>query len=118
MTHTAEAIVYIVDEMVVRPGRGREFLSAYLERYAPGAEARGLTLDRALVSPPVWLDDQSNTVTVTWTVPGVEAWWQQRWAAGRDPGVAQWWAEADDWLLSRNRSTSCPVEDLAAVAGV
>ncbi|MCA1004530.1 hypothetical protein LCL87_02255 [Rhodococcus hoagii] len=118
MTHTAEATVYIVDEMVVRPGRARAFLSAYLERYAPGAESRGLTLERALVSPPVWLDDQSNTVTVTWTVPGADAWWQQRWAAGRDPDVARWWADADDWLISRTRSTSCAVEDLAAVAGV
>ncbi|NKV70660.1 hypothetical protein GS941_19740 [Rhodococcus hoagii] len=118
MTHTAEAHRLHRRRDVVRPGRGREFISAYLERYAPGAEARGLTLDRALVSPPVWLDDQSNTVTVTWTVTGVDAWWQQRWAAGRDPGVAHWWAEADDWLLSRNRSTSCPVEDLAAVTDV
>ncbi|CAM2778187.1 NIPSNAP domain-containing protein [Prescottella defluvii] len=118
MTSAAEATVYIVDEMEVVPGRARAFLASYLERYAPGAKARGLTLDRVLVSPPVWLTDQSNTVTVTWTVAGADEWWQQRWAAGRDPSVAQWWADADDWLIRRSRSTSCAADDVTAVTSV
>ena len=110
--------VYIVDEMEVVPGRAREFLASYLKQYAPGARARGLTLDRILVSPPVWLADQSNTVTVTWTVPGTDAWWRQRWAAGRDPDLAAWWASADAVLVRRHRTTSCAVSDLEAVADV
>jgi len=114
----AAPAVYIVDEMEVVPGRAREFLASYLERYAPGAGERGLTLDRILVSPPVWLADQSNTVTVTWTVTGADAWWQQRWAAGRDPEVAAWWAAADECLVSRRRTTSCALDDLAAVTDV
>ncbi|MBM4543012.1 hypothetical protein GS463_29295, partial [Rhodococcus hoagii] len=63
----------------------------------------------------------SNTVTVTWTVTGVDAWWQQRWAAGRTPASRSGGTESGRWLLSRtrtSRSTSCPVEDLAAVTGV
>ncbi|RDI35574.1 hypothetical protein DEU38_10151 [Rhodococcus sp. AG1013] len=115
---TLESVVYVVDEMVVAPGQGRAFLASYLEEYAPGARARGLTLDRILVSPPVWLDDQSNTVTVTWTVHGADAWWQQRWAAGRDPDVAQWWASADRSLTSRRRSTACAAADLPVVTDV
>lgn len=114
----AAPTVYIVDEMEVVPGRAREFLASYLEQYAPGARARGLTLDRILVSPPVWLTDQSNTVTVTWTVPGPDAWWQQRWAAGRDPDVAAWWASADESLVSRRRTTSSALDDLEAVTDV
>ncbi|WP_254699131.1 hypothetical protein [Rhodococcus sp. SGAir0479] len=117
-SNTPVPTVYVVDELVVAPGRGREFLTSYLERYAPGARRRGLVLDRVLVSPPVWLDDQSNTLTVTWTVPGADAWWQQRWAAGRDPDVAAWWADADAALVSRRRTTSCALDDVAAVSDV
>ncbi|MDH6281007.1 hypothetical protein [Prescottella agglutinans] len=114
----AAPTVYIVDEMEVVPGRAREFVASYLEQYAPGARARGLTLDRILVSPPVWLTDQSNTVTVTWTVTGADAWWQQRWAAGRDPAVAAWWAAADESLVSRRRTTSSALGDLEVVTDV
>ncbi|WP_430331274.1 hypothetical protein [Rhodococcus sp. ACT016] len=114
----AAPTVYVVDEMEVVPGRAREFLASYLEQYAPGARERGLTLDRILVSPPVWLADQSNTVTVTWTVTGADAWWQQRWAAGRDPDVAAWWKAADASLVSRRRTTSCALDDLEAVTDV
>ena len=114
----AAPTVYIVDEMEVVPGRAREFVASYLEQYAPGARARGLTLDRILVSPPVWLTDQSNTVTVTWTITGADAWWQQRWAAGRDPAVATWWATADESLVSRRRTTSSALDDLVVVTDV
>ncbi|WP_305094140.1 hypothetical protein [Prescottella sp. R16] len=110
--------VFVVDEMVAAPGRGRAFLDAYLERYAPGARDRGLVLDRILVAPPVWLDDGSNTVTVTWTAPGTDAWWRQRWAAGRDPDVAAWWAWADTELVRRERTTACAADALAAVTDV
>ncbi|GAB2656387.1 hypothetical protein ABI214_07830 [Prescottella soli] len=114
----AAPTVYIVDEMEVLPGRAREFVASYLDQYAPGARARGLTLDRILVSPPVWLTDQSNTVTVTWTVTGADAWWQQRWAAGRDPDVAAWWSTADESLVSRRRTTSSALDDLEVVTDV
>ncbi|ABG94097.1 conserved hypothetical protein [Rhodococcus jostii RHA1] len=115
---SAESIVYIVDEMVVEPGRARAFLADYLERYVPGAIARGLTLDRVLVSPPVWLEDQSNTLTVSWTLRGVRAWWQQSLLARHDAEVLRWWADADEFLTTRRRTVSCSPADVEAMTDV
>ncbi|MFC9551698.1 hypothetical protein ACFTWF_12680 [Rhodococcus sp. NPDC056960] len=115
---SADPLVYIVDDMVVAPGRGRAFLAAYLECYAPGATARGLTLDRVLVSPPVWLEDRSNTVTVSWTVRGAREWWRQSLLARHDADVLRWWADADELLTSRRRTVSCSSVDVEAVTDV
>nr|WP_280236821.1 hypothetical protein [Nocardia cyriacigeorgica] len=104
--------------MIALPGQGRSFLEMYLHQYAPGARDRGLVLDRVLVSPPVWLDEQSNTITVSWTVHGAEQWWRQRLGASRDPAVAQWWRTADELLVDRRRTTSCAYEDVEALADV
>ena len=49
-------------------GKGRELLAAYKERYVPGAQARGMVLERIVVSPPVWFADASNRLTISWTV--------------------------------------------------
>ncbi|MFC9838546.1 hypothetical protein ACFVKB_32735 [Rhodococcus sp. NPDC127530] len=115
---SAESIVYIVDEMVVESGRARAFLADYLERYVPGASARGLTLDRVLVSPPVWLEDQSNTLTVSWTLRGAGAWWRQSLLARHDAEVLCWWADADEVLLSRRRTISRSPADVVAMTDV
>ncbi|WP_306042910.1 hypothetical protein [Nocardia cyriacigeorgica] len=113
-----EPVIYIVDEMVAPPGRGRAFLDLYLREYAPGARERGLELDRVLVSPPVWLAEQSNTITVSWTVRGAQQWWRQRLGASRDPQVAQWWQAADELLVSRRRTTACGCDDVEVLADV
>ena len=115
---SAEPIVYVVDEMVVPPGRARAFLAAYLERYAPGAIARGLTLDRVLVSPPVWLEDQSNTVSVSWTLRGARAWWHQSLLARHDAEVLRWWEDADELLTTRRRTVSCAPADVEGATDV
>ncbi|MBF6346425.1 hypothetical protein IU409_23360 [Nocardia cyriacigeorgica] len=113
-----DPVIYIVDEMVTPPGHGRAFLDRYLSEYVPGARERGLELDRVVVSPPVWLDEQSNTITVTWTVRGARQWWSQRLGASRDPLVAQWWRTADDMLVSRRRTTGCAYDDLEVLSDV
>ena len=67
--------VYVIDRVVTRPGRAREFVDRYLAEYAPGARERGMTLRDVLVSPPIWFADQSNTVTISWSLPSARAWW-------------------------------------------
>lgn len=54
--------IFLVDELVAQPGQGEALLQAYRARYVPGAQARGLTLVHQLVSPLLWLSEQSNTL--------------------------------------------------------
>lgn len=111
--------LYLVDEIVAKPGQARALLEAYMARYAPGARARGLVLERVLLSPPVWLEEQSNTLSITWTLAGgAPAWWQTSFQARGDAAVAQWWADADRMALSRKRTYLSSVADVEALCDV
>ena len=113
----AEPAVYIIDELVARPGEGRRLLDDYLNRYVPGGKERGMRLERVLVSPPVWMDDQPNTLTISWTVAGAAGWWGMRIASPADPEVKAFWDAAGDRLLSRKRSFAAAPDDVEALSG-
>lgn len=112
------AKVYVIDRVVTRPGRAREFVDAYLSEYAPGARERGMTLEHVLVSPPVWFDDEPNTVTVTWALDGAEAWWRMTWQGRPDPALGLWWTRMDELVLERSRSTASAAADVDGLADV
>lgn len=114
----ANETIYVMDELVARPGTARALLDAYMARYAPGARARGMTLERVLVSPPMWLEDQSNMITISWTLQGVPAWWQMTAMGRTDPAVTAWWEEADAMLVSRKRSFASADADVEALSNV
>lgn len=114
----ANETIYVIDEIVPRPGEGRAFLDDYMEHYAPGARQRGLTLDRVLVSPPMWLEDQSNTLTISWTLQGAAAWWTMSFMGRSAPEVAAWWAEVDGKVVSRKRSFHSAAGDVEALSRV
>lgn len=104
--------VYLVDRVVTRPGGARAFVDAYLAEYAPGAQARGMTLDQILVSPPMWLDEDSNTITATWTLDDVAAVWGMIRAGRGDPSLGQWWSRMAPLILERTRSMSAAAADI------
>lgn len=108
--------LWVIDEVTTRPGQGPAFLAAYMERYAPGAEARGMTLAHRMVEPAMWLDDAPNRLLFIWTLPHAGAVWAAKHAARPDPAVARWWnEEAPAFLLSRKRSTLAAAEALEAL---
>jgi hypothetical protein len=118
MTEHKETI-YIVDQIVPKPGKGKEVLDTYMAKYAPAARAeRGMTLVHQLVSPPMWLDEQSNTLTIIWTVQGAPAWWNMSFHGRRNPDVAGFWESIKPLIVSRHRSFSAEVADLGSLADV
>jgi hypothetical protein len=111
-------IVYIIDEFVAAPGKGQALLAAYKESYVPGAEARGMTLERIIVSPPVWLDEASNRITISWTVQGAGGWWGQAVQSRYDPSVGAFWPSIESLIVSRNRHFGAAEEEVAEIANV
>ena len=103
-----DPVVFVIDRVVTRPGCARLFVDRYLAEYAPGARERGMTLRDVLVSPPIWFDDEPNTVTITWTLPSALAWWQMTWKGRPDPALGQWWSQIDELLAERSRSVAAP----------
>ncbi len=112
MTPSVNRVVYVTDRVLTKPGMGRRFVDRYLSEYAPGARERGMTLEHLLVSPPIWFEDQPNTVTATWTLPSPLAWWQMTWKGRPDPELGQWWARADELVQERSRSVAAAAADV------
>jgi|SRR3954447_25713274 len=110
--------VYVVDRVVTRPGCAREFVDAYLSGYAPGANDRGMTLRDILVSPPIWFGNQTNTVTITWSLPSARAWWEMTWQGRPNASVAQWWADISELVVERTRSVAAAADDVDGLCDV
>jgi hypothetical protein len=110
--------VYVVDRIVTRPGCGKRLVEAYLADYVPGAQRRKMVLESVLVSPPMWLDDQPNEITITWTVAGTAGWWNMTRNGRGDSAVRQWWQDADALILERNRSMAVQASDVEGLVDV
>ncbi len=95
--------IHVLDELTVEPRRLDEVRQLMTESYMAGAKARGMTLEQTWLTPPIELFDQPNTLVYLWSVPDAAAWWAMRGAAGRDPGVSEFWAEVDALCVERQR---------------
>ena len=108
------AEVFVVDRVVTAPGCAQAFVDAYRSGYVPGARARGMELRDVLVSPPLLFDDRPNVVTITWSLPSPQAWWQMTWQGRPDPTIAQWWRDVSGLIIERSRSVASHVDDVDA----
>lgn len=112
------ADVYVVDRVVTRPGCARDFIDYYLAEYAPDARERGMSLRDVLVSPPIWVADRSNTITITWSLPSARAWWEMTWKGRPDPELAQWWDSISHLVVERDRSVAAAADDVDSLCDV
>jgi hypothetical protein len=110
--------VYVIDLVITRPGCAKTFVDTYLAEYAPGARQRGMTLRDVLVSPPIWFDDQPNTVTITWSLPSPQDWWEMTWQGRPDATLGAWWAGVGDLIRSRTRSVAASAGDVEKLCDV
>ena len=110
--------VYVIDRVVTRPGCAKDFVDIYLAEYAPGARQRGMTLCDVLVSPPIWFDDRPNTVTITWSLPSPQAWWEMTWQGRPDPTLGTWWEDVGALIADRTRSVAAAAGDVDELCDV
>lgn len=114
----ADGEVFVIDRVVSRPGRAREFIDRYLAEYAPGARERGMTLCTLLVSPPIWYDTEPNTVTITWSLPSARSWWEMTWKGRPDPQLREWWDSVEAIIIERDRSAAAAFDDVERLCDV
>lgn len=105
--------VYVVDRLVVRAGEVAEVVRRIDRDYRPGATARGMTLTRLLVGPPVWDAAREHTVTAVWRLDTVAAWWEMTRRGRPDIALHEFWRALDPLLVTRTRDTA--IEPVGAV---
>ena len=118
MTGPGQEKIYVLDKITPKAGQAEAFLKAYMEKYAPGARARDMTLEFTWITPPMWLKDQSNTLYIIWSVNGAGKWWGMSQKSRRIPEVTAWWAEVDGMVVDRDRCFLANISDLAGLANV
>lgn len=102
--------IFILDEIVVKPGLAVEYREAYQQNYAPGAQQRGMKMEGSWRNPPGQdLHEIPTTLYFLWSVVDVSAWWQMRMSRNADGSDQrfekhQWWQESDRMTLSRKRT--------------
>ena len=114
----ADGRIFVIDTVVTKPGCARTFVDTYLAEYAPGARSRGMTLYEVLVSPPIWSEDLTNTVTISWMLPNAEAWWEMTWKGRPDPALGEWWSQIGELVTQRSRSFAAAADDVDGLCDV
>jgi hypothetical protein len=77
-----------------------------------------MSLRDILVSPPIWFTDQTNTVTITWTLPDARAWWEMTWKGRPDARLGRWWDGVAALICTRSRSVAAAAEDVDGLCDV
>lgn len=110
--------VYVIDRIITEPGCGKKFVDAYMAEYVPNAQRRSMTLASVLVSPPLWTENESNVVTITWTVEGTAGWWAMTRQGRGDPTIGQWWEGCAPLIVERSRTMAADAADIEGLSNV
>jgi len=97
------APLFVLDQIELRPGKLATFREKLEREYLPAAASRGLTLVDAWLTPPLELHDAGNELVLLWSLADIAAFWEMRRLQGEDPGIDQWWQDADTDIASRSR---------------
>ncbi len=102
--------IFILDEIIVKPGHAAAYLEAYARDYAPSAQRRGMRSEGRWRNPPVQdFEELPTTLYFMWSVEDVAGWWRMR-LSRTDDGADErfeklrWWQETEPMTLNRKRS--------------
>ncbi|MGC0415507.1 NIPSNAP family protein [Embleya sp. AB8] len=97
--------VNILDHVTLTNDQVALWLGQFHDRYLPGAQRRGMRLERVWRSPA---GRDATTVHILWILPGIRAFYAMRAGAAADPRVAAFWAATDGYALDRQRRALQP----------
>ncbi|WP_406284872.1 NIPSNAP family protein [Embleya sp. NBC_00896] len=105
--------VHILDHVTLTNDQVALWLGQFHDRYLPGAQRRGMRLERVWRSPS---GRDATTVHILWALPGIRAFYAMRGAAAADPSVAAFWAATDGYAVDRQRRALQPTLPLSRTA--
>jgi hypothetical protein len=108
--------IFLIDELISRPGEGEALLEVYRRLIVVPAEQRGMCLSRTLVEPCVWGKTSPNRLIFMWSLPNAMAAWRQKSTNRNDPAIAGAWREIDGMVSERKRAFVCDAEIIGELA--
>jgi hypothetical protein len=103
--------IAIIDEISVTGSDVGIIRQRYLDDYAPGARARGMSLELDLQWPASPVLEGENRLTFVWSVTDLQQWWQMRLSGAADPSVLDFWAALSPDIIGRRRSFQAIAND-------
>lgn len=110
--------IYCIDRFTTKPNQGPDFLAYFLDNYLEKAQSYGMTLKGTLVSPPVWLDNASNTIELVWAINGFNGWAAMVNASRYQPETLDFWREVRTRVVAHDRSFFGRESDLEVLGNV
>lgn len=110
--------IYCIDRFVTKPDQGKEFLEYFMGEYLEKAQSYGMTLKSTLVSPPLWLNNASNTVEIVWAIAGFNGWANMVNSSRYQPETLAFWREVRTRVVSHDRSFFGNESDLEVLGNV
>ncbi len=96
-------MIIVQDKIEIDGNKLGQLLQLFRDEYQEPAAQRGLQFVDSLISPPVKLLHQPNTLWLRWQVADTSAWWAMRAQSGT-PEVSRFWAAVDALCISRERN--------------
>lgn len=101
-------MIYILDELTVRPGQLAAVKARVRADYMPGVEARGMTLVDSWIAPAVELHDEPTQLLLLWSIPDEATFWKVKSGTAHDPTALQFWDDLSADLEGRSRRIMAP----------
>jgi len=95
--------VWVVDDIVVKPGCQKEVLDLFTSEYAPYAKARKLELVDQFLLPPIERPQDSSRILFIWRYVSLDDLWQARYGEENDDRLSAFWGKLDECIVSRTR---------------
>lgn len=110
--------IYCIDRFVTKPEQGKEFLEFFMSEYLEKAQSYGMTLKSTLISPPLWLNNASNTVEIVWAISGFNGWANMVNSSRYQQETLAFWREVRQRVISHDRSFFGNESDLEVLGNV
>lgn len=109
--------VFILDEIIAKPGMAKSIRDLFSLDYSPAARRRSMRAEGAWQNPPlIEQDGFPTTLYYLWSVDDVEAWWAMRKSKTTD-GVDEraekhaFWQKVDSLSSCRTRKFLSPLDE-------
>ena len=95
--------VWVVDDIVVKPGCQQQVIDLFTGEYADYAKERKLELENMFLLPPLERPNDVSRILFIWRYVSLDDLWEARYGEENDDRLTALWGRLDTLIVSRTR---------------